>query len=84
MIEIHLLNSQDRIRIRVSRVKSRRGVQLLFMMEDIDLEWYDCADVCFDSDLNDIPLQSKSCYGTPVIPLEKRVPVWTSNEESNL
>ena len=53
------------------------------MKEDNDLEWYDCSDVHFDTDLNVIPLQSNS-YGTPVIPLEKRVPMWTDNDENNL
>ena len=51
-------------------MKAGRGVELSCMMEDNDLEWYDCSDVYFEADLNDIPLQS-SIYGTPVAPMEK-------------
>jgi len=49
-------------------MKACRGVELICMMEDDDLEWYDCSDMYFDADLNDISLQSKS-YGTLVIPI---------------
>ena len=64
-------------------MKARRVVELFCMMEDNDLQWYDCSVEYFDADLNDIPLQSKR-YGTPVIPLEKQVPMWTDNEDNSL
>ena len=62
------------------RVKARRGVELLCMMEDNDLEWYDFADVDLDVNLNDVPLQSKR-HGTPIMPVEERNPIWEDNEE---
>jgi len=51
------------------------------MMEDInDLEWYDFSDVDFDANLNDVPLQSKR-YGTPIMPVEERDPIWAEEDE---
>ena len=39
----------------------------------------DCSDAYFDADLNRMPVQSR-IYGNPVIPLEKRAPIWPDNE----
>ena len=70
----------EEVRVRPSRVKARRGVELLCMMEDNDLEWYDFADVDLDVNLNDVPLQSKR-HGTPIMPVEERNPIWAEDNE---
>ena len=65
-------------RLRPSRAKARRGVELLCMLEDDDhWEWYDMTDL--DYDASDIPEKSV-CHGTPVMPVENRIPIWTDEE----
>ena len=70
----------EEVRVRPSRVKGRRGVELLCMMEDNDLEWYDFADVDLDVNLNDVPLQSKR-HGTPIMPVEERNSILAEDNE---
>lgn len=70
-------------RVRPSRIKARRGVELLCLMENNDLEWYDLDDVDDDVNLSEAPFQSVR-HGTPVIPIEQRKPVWMDVDNEDL
>ena len=56
--------------IRPQRVKARRGVELLCIMETNELEWYDFDEV----DVSGLRFQ----HGSPV--LDDMDPVWTDVE----
>ena len=60
----------------IRRVKARRGVELLCIMETNELEWYDFDEV--DVSGLEIPVERFILHGTPV--LDDMAPVWTDVE----
>ena len=62
-------------RVRLVRVKACRGVELLYLMENDDVDWYDFDEV----DVGDVELPPERSVedGTPVI--GDMEPVWTDD-----
>ena len=62
--------------IRPSRVKARRGLELLCLIEDDTLDWYDFDEVNTEGLV--IPPELRAKHGTPV--LEDNDPIWENIE----
>ena len=59
-----------------SRVKARRGLELLCLIEDDTLDWYDFDEVNTEGLV--IPPELRAKHGTPV--LEDNDPIWENIE----
>ena len=57
-------------RVRPTRVKARRGVELFCLMENNELDWYDFDEV--DVDPSEVPGQLSALHGIPVIRIEEK------------
>ena len=73
IVETQNLTQKEPRRVRPVRVKARRGVELLRLMENDDMDWYDFDEV----DVGDVELLLERSveHGTPVI--GDMEPVWT-------
>ena len=69
--------STDRVRpIRPARLKARRGLEFLCLMESNDFDWYDIDEV--DASGLEIPPEQSTQHGTPI--LSDLTSIWSDNE----